>query len=141
MSPPTAGLPADISDMAALTGTASAPGDNGFYYRHTHPGEKVTSLPLIYSNNVYWTTFAPDTAEAGPCDIGAGYARMYVASLLEGRLVETIDLGHIGIPSSPQVTVGPDGPVVIVMTSSGPIIRTITGPGFKKKYVYWNEVY
>ncbi len=141
LSPPSAGAPATMADMVLLTDVAASPGDNGFYYKHTHPGEKVTSLPLIYSNYVYWTTFAPDTAEAGPCDIGAGYARMYVASLLEGRMIDQIDLGHIGIPSSPQVTVGPDGPVVIVMTSSGPIVREIAGPGFKKKYVYWNEVY
>lgn len=139
--PPVVGLPKCLSDMDSLTTTAGVPGNNGWFYRHENAGEKVTSIPLIYKNYIYWTTFTPDINNTGPCDVGAGYARMYVMSIQGGNISDIVDFGHIGIPSSPQVTVGPDGPVVVVMTSSGPVIREIYGPGFKKKYVYWNEIY
>ena len=140
-NPPAVGAPASLDDLDSLTSTGCPPGNNGWFYRHLHQGEKVTSLPLIYQGYVYWTTFTPDLAVAGPCEVGAGYARLYVATLATGRLVNIVELGHIGIPSSPQVTVGPDGPVVVIMTSGGPVVTEIAGPGLKKKYVYWNEVY
>ncbi|MGC9366195.1 MAG: hypothetical protein ACP5FK_04020 [bacterium] len=139
--PAIAGAPAALTDMQPLSSLGNPPGDNGWYYRHQHQGEKVTSIPLIYQGYVYWTTFTPDMDSAGPCDVGQGYARLYIATINTGTLVNMIDFGHLGIPSSPQITVGPDGPVVVVMTSSGPVLVEIMGPGLKKKYVYWNEVF
>jgi len=142
-NPPLFGAPLTVNgNLDTLTSNLATPGVNGWFFRQPYIGEKVTSTPLIYQNLVYWTTFEPDTSTAGPCDIGAGTARMYVASIgATGQLVDSINLGHVGIPSSPQITVGPDGPVVVVMTSAGPEVLEIHGPGYKKKYVYWNEVY
>ena len=46
-----------------------------------HAGEKVLSDPVVFYNNVYFTTYTPDTATANPCS-GGGTSRVYGLQML-----------------------------------------------------------
>ena len=46
---------------------------------YTHAAEKVLSDPVVFFNNVYFTTFTPNPAD--PCN-GGGIARVYGINML-----------------------------------------------------------
>ncbi len=61
-------------NLAGIVNSAANTADS-----NTHTGEKVLSDPVVFYNNVYFTTFTPNTSD--PCN-GGGVARVYGINML-----------------------------------------------------------
>jgi Tfp pilus tip-associated adhesin PilY1 len=123
---------------------------------YSHSGEKVLSDPVIFNNNVFFTTFIPDTVN--PCS-GGGIARVYGLKIQDAKpgLAVLSSLGesgskvpyHVyagtlgGIPSSPSLSIYPSGQSsIFVGFSTGTIIDIkIESPSNMKEIKSWKETF
>jgi hypothetical protein len=124
---------------------------------YTHSAEKVLSDPVIFYNNVYFTTFTPNASN--PCS-GGGIARVYGLQMLNAGsgLASLASLGetsttkvpyHVyagnegGIPSSPSLSVNPSGQSsIFVGFSTGSITEIeVESPSRMKSIKSWKETY
>ncbi|MGZ9148783.1 MAG: pilus assembly protein [Candidatus Deferrimicrobiaceae bacterium] len=123
---------------------------------YTHTGEKVLSDPVIFNNNVFFTTFTPDASN--PCS-GGGIARVYGLKTQNARpgLDALSSLGesgskvpyHLfagtlgGIPSSPSLSIYPTGQSsIFVGFSTGTITEIkIESPSNMKEIKSWKETF
>jgi type IV pilus assembly protein PilY1 len=123
---------------------------------YTHTAEKVLSDPAIFNNNVFFTTFTPDTAN--PCS-GGGIARVYGLKIQNARpgLEALSSLGesgskvpyHVyagtqgGIPSSPSLSIYPSGQSsIFVGFSNGTMSEIkIESPSNMKEIKSWKETF
>ncbi|MGB3399610.1 MAG: PilC/PilY family type IV pilus protein, partial [Candidatus Deferrimicrobiaceae bacterium] len=120
----------------------------------THVGEKVLSDPLVFYNNVYFTTYTPNSVD--PCS-GGGIARVYglnyltagaglepLAALGEtGTKVPTHVYTDKGMPSSPALSINPGGQSsVFIGFSDGSYQEiAIASPPTSKFIRSWQEQY
>ncbi|MBE0569133.1 MAG: hypothetical protein IH576_00665 [Deltaproteobacteria bacterium] len=167
--------PLTEANLANLTGNlttgTAVPTDNGWYLdlwsvdpnangagNYTHSGEKVLSDPVVFYNNVYFTTFTPNAAD--PCG-GGGIARVYginminaapgLAALPEkgetagGKVAYHVYSGNPegGIPSSPSLSVYPAGQSSIFIGFSTGAVKEIQieSPGQSKNIKSWKETF
>jgi type IV pilus assembly protein PilY1 len=126
---------------------------------YPHAGEKVLSDPVVFYNNVYFTTYTPDTATANPCS-GGGTSRVYGLQMLNAgaALYSLASLGetsttkvpyHVyggrGIPSSPSLSINPAGQSSIFVgfsSGSNPVEQiSISSPSQSKTIKSWREIY
>jgi len=153
-----------------LTGGTVAPTDNGWLVNlysipanantadiYTHSGEKVLSDPVVFYNNVYFTTFTPNLSD--PCG-GGGIARVYGLNMINAtpalaRLSERGETGtkvpyHVyagnpegGIPSSPSLSIYPSGQSsIFIGFSTGSITEVkIESPTTMKTIKSWKETF
>ncbi|TFH33419.1 MAG: hypothetical protein E4G97_00570 [Deltaproteobacteria bacterium] len=123
---------------------------------YTHAAEKVLSDPLVFNNNVYFTTFTPNPAD--PCN-GGGVARVYginmynatagmfavPGSSTSGRVAHYVYAGNPegGIPSSPSLSIYPSGQSSIFVGFSTGAIKEIKidSPAHYKTIKSWKEVF
>jgi Tfp pilus tip-associated adhesin PilY1 len=123
---------------------------------YTHTAEKVLSDPVIFNNNVFFTTFTPNASN--PCS-GGGIARVYGLKTQNARpgLEALSSLGesgskvpyHVyagalgGIPSSPALSVNPSGQSsIFVGFSTGTITEIkIESPSNMKEIKSWKETF
>lgn len=154
------------------TGTVTATG-NGWFVNlasvtnstantvdtNTHTAEKVLSDPVIFFNNVYFTTFTPNPSD--PCN-GGGIARVYginmfnatsgLASLAGyGQKSTGNKVGYYvyagnpegGIPSSPSLSIYPSGQSSIFIGFSTGAIKEIKidSPSQYKNIKSWKEIF
>jgi type IV pilus assembly protein PilY1 len=123
---------------------------------YTHEAEKVLSDPVIFNNNVFFTTFTPDAVN--PCS-GGGIARVYGLKTQNARpgLEALSSLGesgskvpyHVfagtlgGIPSSPSLSIYPSGQSsIFVGFSTGAITEIkIESPSNMKEIKSWKETF
>jgi type IV pilus assembly protein PilY1 len=124
---------------------------------YTHSAEKVLSDPVVFYNNVYFTTFTPNASN--PCS-GGGVARVYGLQMLNAGsgLKSLATLGetsttkvpyHVyagsegGIPSSPSLSVNPSGQSsIFVGFSTGSITEIeVESPSRMKSIKSWKETY
>ena len=123
---------------------------------NTHTAEKVLSDPVIFYNNVFFTTFTPDASN--PCS-GGGVARVYGLKIQNARpgLDALSSLGesglkvpyHVyagvqgGIPSSPSLSINPSGQSSIwVGFSNGTMTQiSIDSPTNMKVIRSWKETF
>jgi type IV pilus assembly protein PilY1 len=123
---------------------------------YTHTREKVLSDPVIFNNNVFFTTFTPDASN--PCS-GGGIARVYGLKTQNARpgLEALSSLGesgskvpyHLfagtlgGIPSSPSLSIYPSGQSsIFVGFSTGTITEIkIESPSNMKEIKSWKETF
>jgi len=123
---------------------------------HTHTAEKVLSDPVIFNNNVFFTTFTPDASN--PCS-GGGIARVYGLKTQNARpgLEALSSLGesgskvpyHVyagsqgGIPSSPSLSIYPSGQSsIFVGFSTGTMTEIrIESPSNMKEIKSWKETF
>ncbi len=155
------------SSITSTTGGSLSPGQRGWYVSfasvpstgadsYTHYAEKVLSDPVVFYNNVYFTTYTPDVSN--PCG-GGGIARVYGLQMLNAgsALFANADLGesgtkvpyHVyagdqgGIPSSPSLSIVPSGmSSIFVGFSSGSIERIdIDSPWQMKTIKSWKEMF
>jgi type IV pilus assembly protein PilY1 len=124
-----------------------------------HAGEKVLSDPVVFFNNVYFTTYTPDTATANPCS-GGGTSRVYGLQMLNagaalsplaslGETSTTMVPYHVyggrGIPSSPSLSINPAGQSSIFVgfsTGSNPIEQiSVSSPSQSKTIKSWREIF
>ena len=154
------------SSINSVTGGAAT--NNGWYVNfasvpstandsYTHSGEKVLSDPVVFFNNVYFTTFTPDTAN--PCG-GGGIARVYGLQMLNAGsgLASIASLGetsttkvpyHVysgsegGIPSSPSLSIYPSGQSSIFVGFSTGVVKEIKieSPPQMKTIKSWKEMF
>ena len=77
----------DPSDPSAVV----EPGSAGWMMRLA-PGEKVLAEARTFDNDVYFTTFTPDTAQNETrCEPRLGTNRLYIVSLFDGEPVTNLD--------------------------------------------------
>ena len=154
------------------TGTAS-PTVNGWYVNlagivnsaantadtYTHAAEKVLSDPVVFFNNVYFTTFTPNPAD--PCN-GGGIARVYGLNIYNataglasiagyGVKPSGSKVGYYvysgnpegGIPSSPSLSIYPSGQSSIFIGFSTGAIKEIKieSPLHTKSIKSWKEIF
>jgi len=125
----------------------------------THTAEKVLSDPVIFFNNVFFTTFTPNAAD--PCN-GGGVARVYgvnmvnatagLATLSErgessssGKVAYHVYSGNPegGIPSSPSLSIYPHGQSSIFIGFSTGAVKEIKieSPSQMKSIKSWKEIF
>lgn len=153
-----------------LTGGTAAPTDNGWLVNlysipsnantadiYTHSGEKVLSDPVVFYNNVYFTTFTPNLSD--PCG-GGGIARVYGINMINATaaldpLSSRGETGtkvpyHVyagnpegGIPSSPSLSIYPSGQSsIFIGFSTGSITEVkIESPTMMKTIKSWKETF
>jgi len=150
-----AGGTVGVSQSGWFVDFASVPSTANDSY--THSGEKVLSDPVVFYNNVFFTTFTPDTAN--PCG-GGGIARVYGLQMLNGGAgLESIpSLGetsttkvpyHVysgsdgGIPSSPSLSIYPSGQSSIFVGFSTGTVKEIKieSPPQMKTIKSWKEMF
>lgn len=144
-----------VSQHGWLVDFLSVPStDNDGY---THTAEKVLSDPVVFYNNVYFSTYTPDPSN--PCS-GGGVARVYGLQMLNGgaSLASLASLGetsttkvpyHVyagsegGIPSSPSLSINPAGQSsIFVGFSTGSITEiAVDSPLQVKSIKSWRETY
>ena len=123
---------------------------------YTHTKEKVLSDPVVFNNNVFFTTFTPDASN--PCS-GGGIARVYGLRTENARpgLAALSSLGesgskvpyHVyagtqgGIPSSPSLSIYPGGQSsIFVGFSTGTMTEIkIESPSNMKEIKSWKETF
>jgi len=156
------------SSITSLTGGSVGVTQYGWYVNfasvpsttndsYTHAGEKVLSDPVVFYNNVYFTTFTPDTAN--PCG-GGGIARVYglqmqnagaglasIAALGETSTTKVpyhvYSGGEGGIPSSPSLSIYPSGQSSIFVGFSTGVVKEIKieSPPQMKTIKSWKEMF
>jgi Tfp pilus tip-associated adhesin PilY1 len=163
--------------LANLTGNlgtgAASPTVNGWYVNlasivnstantadtNTHAAEKVLSDPVVFYNNVYFTTFTPNPAD--PCN-GGGIARVYGINMYNataglasiagyGVKPSGSKVGYYvysgnpegGIPSSPSLSIYPSGQSSIFIGFSTGAIKEIKidSPLHTKSIKSWKEIF
>jgi type IV pilus assembly protein PilY1 len=124
---------------------------------NSHFAEKVLSDPVVFFNNVFFTTFTPDASN--PCG-GGGIARVYGLQMQNAGagLAAIAGLGetsaskvpyHVytgtegGIPSSPSLSIYPSGQSsIFVGFSTGSIQEIkIESPTQMKSIKSWKEIF
>ncbi len=149
----TAG-PTQYGWLINLAGIPSSANSTDTY---THQAEKVLSDPVIFYNNVFFTTFTPDASN--PCS-GGGIARVYglrTQNAIPGldalsQLGETSGTKvpyHVyagaegGIPSSPSLSIYPSGQSsIFVGFSTGSITEIhIDSPLHYKEIKSWKDTF
>lgn len=149
----TAG-PTQYGWLITLAGIPSSANSTDTY---THQAEKVLSDPVIFYNNVFFTTFTPDASN--PCS-GGGIARVYglrTQNAIPGldalsQLGETSGTKvpyHVyagaegGIPSSPSLSIYPSGQSsIFVGFSTGSITEIqIDSPLHYKEIKSWKDTF
>jgi Tfp pilus tip-associated adhesin PilY1 len=124
---------------------------------NTHSAEKVLSDPVIFYNNVYFTTFTPNPSD--PCN-GGGVARVYGINMqnataglytvtgessTSGKVAYHVYAGNPegGIPSSPTLSIYPSGQSSIFVGFSTGAIKEIKidSPPHMKTIKSWKEIF
>jgi hypothetical protein len=156
------------SSITSLSGGTVGPSQSGWFINfagvpstandtYTHSGEKVLSDPVVFYNNVFFTTFTPDTSN--PCG-GGGIARVYGLQLLNAGagLASIAAIGetstakvpyHVysgsegGIPSSPSLSIYPSGQSSIFIGFSTGVVKEIKieSPPQMKTIKSWKEIF
>jgi Tfp pilus tip-associated adhesin PilY1 len=171
-SPLTESNLANLSlNITSAAGGTVGPSQSGWYVNFasvpstsvdtfTHSGEKVLSDPVVFYNNVYFTTYTPNAGD--PCG-GGGIARVYGLQMLNagsglaslGALGETgskvpyhVYSGSTpgspgGIPSSPSLSIYPSGQSSIFIGFSTGAIQEIKieSPPQMKTIRSWKETF
>lgn len=116
-------------------------------------GEKMLSSPVVFNNNIFFTTFEP---ESGDCQVG-GTARVYGFGALTGSYALYSDTAMAnstaadermrqytaaGIPSSPVVSMSGTGAATLYFGTTGSSVKSlkIPSPTAIKSLKYWREV-
>jgi Tfp pilus tip-associated adhesin PilY1 len=172
-------LESELTNLTGnLSGGATTPGSKGWYVdlsaigsasganvsdTTTHSGEKVLSDPVVYYNNVYFTTFTPSTS-SDVCS-GGGAARVYGINMYNaaGALDPMGDQKGTGgkdaayyvytgteggVPSSASLSIDLTGQGILYVGTSGSgtsggTIKTITidSPAYMKTIKSWKETF
>jgi Tfp pilus tip-associated adhesin PilY1 len=125
----------------------------------THSGEKVLSDPVVFNNNVYFTTYTPTTT--GICT-GGGVSRLYGLNYITGgaAMAAITSLGEtagatvsrhafttLGVASSPTLSINPSGQSSLFVGFSGVAGGTgsyreitIDSPPKMKNIKSWKEI-
>jgi len=141
-------------NLAGIVNSAANTADT-----NTHAAEKVLSDPVVFFNNVYFTTFTPNPAD--PCNAG-GIARVYGLNMLNataglasiagyGVKPSGSKVGYYvysgnpegGIPSSPSLSIYPSGQSSIFIGFSTGAIKEIKieSPLHTKSIKSWKEIF
>lgn len=164
----------NLADLTANLGTGTAaPTQYGWFVNlgnvpssanaldtYTHFGEKVLSDPVVFFNNVFFTTYTPETSN--PCG-GGGIARVYGLNTLNAtaglgaftgesatgsRVSHHVYSGSTegspgGIPSSPSLSIYPSGQSSIFIGFSTGAIEDvkIESPPHMKTIKSWKEIF
>jgi type IV pilus assembly protein PilY1 len=141
-------------NLAGIVNSAANTADT-----NTHAAEKVLSDPVVFFNNVYFTTFTPNPAD--PCS-GGGIARVYGLNIYNataglasiagyGVKPSGSKVGYYvysgnpegGIPSSPSLSIYPSGQSSIFIGFSTGAIKEIKieSPLHTKSIKSWKEIF
>ncbi len=125
------------SDLAEITHGGNPPSDDGWFIK-LERGEKVLAGSAVISGTVYFTTYkCIDTDD--PCEI-QGLARLYKVDFLEGTV--TFETIGTSLPTTPQITISPEGYLTIMITlAEGKIFTEVMElPASFKETIYWKEI-
>jgi len=167
-------LESSLDNVTSNLGSGTvAPGNFGWYVNlagvdnpaantvdtNLHAMEKVLSDPVIFFNNVYFTTFTPNPSD--PCNAG-GIARVYGINMYNataglayaagyGQKPTGVKVGYYvysgnpegGIPSSPSLSIYPSGQSSIFVGFSTGAIKEIKieSPLHTKSIKSWKEIF
>jgi Tfp pilus tip-associated adhesin PilY1 len=130
-------------------------GTKGWFASLPVVAEKMLSTPTVFNNNLFFTTFEPNT---GDCSIG-GTARVYGFGIAPGYNAgnyalfssssstsadkRVITFSNVGIPSSPVVSVNSSRVATIYLGTTGSSVKAlkIPSPSATKSIRYWKEVF
>lgn len=150
-------VPGQYGWYVDLTGVVNSTANTVDTY--THHAEKVLSDPVVFNNNVFFTTFTPNPAD--PCN-GGGIARVYGINMYnatsglaamagKGQKPSGDKVGYYvysgnpegGIPSSPSLSIYPSGQSSIFIGFSTGAIKEIKidSPLHMKNIKSWKEVF
>ena len=131
------GISLSEAHLEDITLGGSPPFSNGWYIR-LDEGEKVLAGSAVLGGTVYFTTYQA-IATADPCAI-KGLARLYKVDFMQG----TFEVDTIGtsLPTTPQITISPDGTLTILVTLADGMLYSETHDlvvPFKESK-YWREI-
>jgi hypothetical protein len=141
-------------DVSNITGLDSDPNptDAGFYFM-AEEGEKFVTTHTIFAGFVITASFTPPAGAAVDCTGGSGGRTLlyifnvfngtgFFADAVTGDPERAISIGS-GFPSSPQLSVGPNGTDIYLQTSEGNVVRAdAPGGGAPPIHlIYWRQVF
>jgi Tfp pilus tip-associated adhesin PilY1 len=145
---------ANIADTSTPFPTLDT-GTQGWFASLPVVAEKMLSTPTVFNNNLFFTTFEPNT---GFCSIG-GTARVYGFGIAPGYNAGSYALfssssassadkrvftfSNVGIPSSPVVSMASGGVATMYFGTTGSDVKAlkIPSPPATKSIRYWKEVF
>lgn len=89
-----------IANPDSSTFDATASTVNGFYINLPNRGEKGVNAPLTVAGKTYFGTNYPDVPNANSCTADLGFARAYMVSFKNAKVLSTEFVGG-GLPPSP----------------------------------------
>lgn len=125
------------SDLAEITGGVNPPSDDGWLCK-LEKGEKVLAGSAVVGGIVYFTTYKP-TVTDDPCEI-QGLARLHKIEYLTGT--HTFESIGTSLPTTPQVSISPEGELTIMITlAEGKIYTETVETGVPLiETQYWREI-
>jgi type IV pilus assembly protein PilY1 len=143
MTNDTALTESSLTDMSSGSGTVTAG-----WYMALRDEEKVLDSAEVFAQIVYFSTYTPSTTAT--CQQEHGTARLYAVAM-DGTSPEewedpdeddtrSTTIGT-GIPSAPQIVSGPDGPLLVVGTTSQELEMDDLELENEFDVRYWREVY
>jgi len=111
-----------IGNLANITSTTYTDSSTGYgwYINLAGGGEKMLSEPVVFQQNVYFTTFTPPNAN-DPCD-QSGDAEMYIINYITGGGQFSgngrSEIIGVGIPNAPVISRNPSGGTDIYVSTS-----------------------
>ena len=102
------------SDLDNITGGSLPDTSKAGWYIVLDQGEKVVSVPIVFDENVYFTTFKPEVDQGGSqqdsCNPATGTAYLYAMNAWTGAPVfiqgRRIEIPSVGVPGQPKVILG-----------------------------------
>lgn len=144
----------NIEDTSTSLPTLNT-GTKGWFASLPVVTEKMLSTPTVFNNNLFFSTFEPNT---GDCSIG-GTARVYGFGIAPGYNAgnyalfssssassadkRVITFSNVGIPSSPVVSVNSSRVATMYLGTTGSSVKAlkIPSPAATKSIQYWMEVF
>lgn len=137
--PDTSNVPTEI-DLDDLTGGGVPDTANHGWFIRLEPGEKVVSTPLVFHENVFFTTFKPEPAQTqDPCQPAVGRSFIYGMNAWTSYGfwggVRRQEIAVPGLPPQPKIVIG-ENTVKIILP--GQVVE-IPGPKVKIRYPSWES--
>lgn len=127
------------ANLKNITAGGSPPFSNGWYIK-LDKGEKVLAGSAVLSGTVYFATYQAVETD-NPCAI-RGLARLYKVDFMQGTFV--VDTIGTSLPTTPQVTVSPEGTLTILISlAEGMVYSETSELGTSspfKESKYWREI-
>ncbi|RKX69144.1 hypothetical protein DRP53_09055 [candidate division WOR-3 bacterium] len=139
-NPDTASVVTEL-DLDNITGGGLPDTSKAGWYIILDKGEKVVSVPIVFDENVYFTTFIPEQ-QAGqgqdPCNPSSGTSYLYAMNAWTGKAVfpegRRKIIPSVGVPGQPKVLFGDK-----IKLIAGEEVIELPGEAVRVRYESWES--